>query len=72
MTPVTSFISLENDAQRKALLKKQDDVLNGNASLDAGEETRMSEPGMMVLVIATGLYGLYRRRKNQLSSNPSL
>lgn len=56
MTPVTSFISLENEAQRKALLKKQEALLNAKPSLDAGEETRMSEPGTIVTLIILVLF----------------
>lgn len=51
MTPVTSYIVLENEAQRLALLKKQQDVLNANPSLDAGEEMRMSEPGFWLMAL---------------------
>jgi hypothetical protein len=44
MSPVTSFISLENEAQRQALLRKQEDVLNAKKSLDISEDVqRMSE-----------------------------
>ncbi|SFF26240.1 MSEP-CTERM sorting domain-containing protein [Thermoflexibacter ruber] len=44
MTPVTSFISLENEAQRQALLQKQEEVLQAKKSLDISEdEVRMSE-----------------------------
>jgi hypothetical protein len=44
MTPVTSFISLENEAQRQALLQKQEAVLQAKKSLDISEdEVRMSE-----------------------------
>lgn len=44
MTPVTSFVSLENEAQRQALLQKQEAVLQAKKSLDISEnEVRMSE-----------------------------
>lgn len=65
MTPVTSFISLENEAQRQALLQKQEDVLNAKKSLDISEdEVRMSEPsllvsiagGFLVILIAGGFF----------------
>ena len=51
MTPVTAFLALENEAQRKVLLKKQEDVLNANPNLDVGEETRMSEPGLWLITL---------------------
>lgn len=55
MSPVTSFISLENEAQEKALLKKQEDVLKSNPSLDIGEEVRMSEPGSWMVLVFLGI-----------------
>jgi hypothetical protein len=62
MSPVTSFISVENEAQKKALLKKQEDVLKANPSLDIGEEVRMSEPGSWIVVIML-MFICYRYRQ---------
>ena len=62
MTPVTSFISVENEAQRQALLKKQEQVLNADSSLDIGNESRMSEPGLF-LVLGLFVILLIIRRK---------
>lgn len=54
LTPQTAWICLESDLQRNALMKKQEETLNANAALDAGEEelVRMSEPGMVWLLLA--------------------
>ncbi|HEX8425226.1 MSEP-CTERM sorting domain-containing protein [Hymenobacter sp.] len=38
LTPFTSYLALENEAQKAALRRKQDQTLAGNAALDAGEE----------------------------------
>ncbi|AWM34383.1 hypothetical protein DDQ68_17280 [Hymenobacter nivis] len=38
LTPLTSFLALENEAQKTALLRKQAQTLAANASLDAQEE----------------------------------
>lgn len=63
MTPFTSYISLENDAQRKALLQKQEEILSGKYSLDAGSDVnRMSEPGLILVVILFGLFFILRKR----------
>ncbi len=51
MTPLTSFISLENEAQRQALLYKQQQVLNSKKSLDIPDTTipqSMDEPSWWV------------------------
>ena len=51
MTPLTSFIAVENDAQKAALKAKQQQVLRGNPLLDAGEEMeQMSEPSLWLLL----------------------
>lgn len=53
MTPATSFIALENEAQKEALLARQHQVLNARRSLDLGEEPleRMPEPPLWVLLL---------------------
>lgn len=64
MTPLTSYLALENEAQKAALRRKQAQVLAGNAALDAGEEVqRMSEPEVWLLVVLVGLGQLLRYRK---------
>lgn len=68
MTPFTSFIVLENEAQRTALLKKQQDILKASQTLDAGEEIQMSEPGLIILLILS--LGAWRTKKYILRSTP--
>jgi hypothetical protein len=69
MTPVTSYLVVENEAQKAMLKKKQEQVLSGNKSLDLGEDTqRMSEPSLILLTILIGLILWYReKRKRQLT-----
>jgi hypothetical protein len=64
MTPLTSYISLENEAQRQALLYKQQQVLNSKKSLDIPEPDNfqsMSEPSWWVCAII--LLALLRWKK---------
>lgn len=63
LIPVTAWMCLEDDAQRNALLKKQEEMLNANAALDASDETvnRMSEPGMLWLLVPI-LLAIWSRR----------
>lgn len=67
LTPHTSFLSLENEAQRQALLRKQEKVLSANKSLDIGEERQMSEPSLYMMLILLFLsapfYFLVRKRE---------
>jgi hypothetical protein len=68
MMPTTSYIVVENEAQKAILKKKQEQVLSGNKSLDLDEDSqRMSEPSWIVLAILLGLALWYReKRKRQL------
>jgi hypothetical protein len=67
MTPVTSYLVVENEAQKAILKKKQEQVLSGNKSLDLDENTqRMSEPSLWLLIILLGISLLYKQtRKRQ-------
>jgi len=51
LTPETSYLVVENEAQKAALLSKQKEVLSSNKLLDLNEDTqRMSEPNLWVLL----------------------
>lgn len=64
MTPVTSYLVVENEAQKAILKKKQEQVLSSNKSFDVGEDAqRMSEPGLIVLTILLGLIFLIREKR---------
>ena len=55
LTPLTAYLSLENEAQKAALRRKQKQMLSGHPALDAGEdERRMSEPQEWVLLLLAG------------------
>jgi hypothetical protein len=70
MMPVSSYLVVENEAQKAALEKKQQRVLASNHSLDIGEDTpdfsedtqQMSEPDFWVLAILFGVALWYRRK----------
>ncbi|MCR9142811.1 MAG: MSEP-CTERM sorting domain-containing protein [bacterium] len=52
----TSFLSVETEAQKLALKRKQDLVLRGHRALDAGEEpVRMDEPDFWLLALLSFL-----------------
>ncbi|HEX8326582.1 MAG TPA: MSEP-CTERM sorting domain-containing protein [Hymenobacter sp.] len=73
MTPYTSFLALENDAQKAALYRKQEQTLAANASLDTMESNEMQQQqqpvetpidgGVLFLLVAGAvLAGWYLRR----------
>ncbi|PKV49846.1 putative secreted protein with MSEP-CTERM motif [Aquimarina sp. MAR_2010_214] len=63
MTPVTSFLVVENEAQKAILKKKQEQVLSGKKSLDIGDETtRMSEPNIIITLILLLIILCYKKR----------
>ena len=64
MSPVTSYLVVENEAQKAILKKKQEQVLASNKSLDLDEDAqRMSEPGLIILTILLGFMIWLRRKK---------
>ncbi|MBJ6110304.1 MSEP-CTERM sorting domain-containing protein [Hymenobacter sp. BT523] len=69
LTPFTSFLALENDAQKAALFRKQAETLAANASLDTLEKdapppAQTPVDGGAALLLAAGvlLAGWYLRR----------
>ena len=69
MTPVTSFLVVENEAQKAMLKKMQKQALSGNQSLDLGEDTqRMSEPGLILLTtLLIIIIWVREKRKRQIN-----
>lgn len=63
MTPLTSYIVVENDAQKAILKRKQEQALSGNKSLDLGEEQEMTEPSLILLIALLGLFLWLRKRQ---------
>ncbi|MBL0128827.1 MAG: MSEP-CTERM sorting domain-containing protein [Flavobacteriales bacterium] len=64
LTPLTAWMCVENDAQRNVLLKKQEEILNGDPSLDANDQdlTNMSEPGILWMLVPVLLWIILGRR----------
>ncbi|NDV96859.1 MSEP-CTERM sorting domain-containing protein [Dysgonomonas sp. 521] len=66
MTPLTSYIVVENEAQKAILEKKQEEALSGNRSLDLTDETqRMSEPDLIIIAFLFGLFILYYKQRKK-------
>lgn len=59
----TSYLVVENKAQKRMLKKKQDQILSGNKNLDPDEDTqRMDEPNLYILITLLMTLLLYRTR----------
>jgi hypothetical protein len=69
MNPYTSFLVVENEAQKAMLFKKQKQVLSGNKDLDLDEDSQnMSEPNIYILIVLfLGNLWFRSRRKEQYS-----
>ncbi|WP_255424480.1 MSEP-CTERM sorting domain-containing protein [Apibacter sp. HY039] len=68
MNPATSFIVVENEAQKAVLKNKQNQVLKSNQALDFDDETeRMSEPGIILLFIFLFIFILIKKKKVRLN-----
>jgi hypothetical protein len=68
MNPYSSFIALENEAQKETLRQKQAQVIAGNFALDLEEDNlrRMSEPDWLWLLILPLSLLLIRARNKRL------
>ena len=68
LTPVTSYLVVENEAQKAMLKTKQEQALSGKSSLDLGEDTqRMSEPSWWILMFLFGGIIWYKDRDRKES-----
>ncbi|GMO55363.1 MAG: hypothetical protein Ta2G_14490 [Termitinemataceae bacterium] len=70
LSPFTSYIVVENDAQKAALIKKQGEVLDGKKVFDTeNDAVRMSEPGLLVLLVLLSilLYHVRHRRRDAVT-----
>jgi len=64
MNPFTSYLAVENEAQKAVLKRKQEQVLAGNKNLDLSENVnRMSEPGLYILILLSGLFIWLKSKK---------
>lgn len=64
MIPYTSYLVVENEAQKAALKKKQEEILNSNKSLDPDNNAqRMSEPNIILILLFLGPFLWTRLRK---------
>lgn len=64
LTPTTSFLALENEAQKAMLRKKQKEALLGNKALDiSGQPNSMSEPELWLILVLFGAFVWWKQRK---------
>jgi hypothetical protein len=74
MTPFTSFLALENDAQKAALHRKQEETLAANASLDTMETNETAATAIpingevwLLLLAGASLAGWQLRRTSAIA-----
>lgn len=69
MIPETSYIVVENEAQKAALLRKQKEVLASKKSLDIGNEAQaMSEPSLWLIILLFSVFFWLKNRKTKISN----
>ena len=62
LTPLTTFMVVENEAQKAMLIRKQKQIMAANKALDAGETVMMSEPQLLWILMPIFIYLMFRRR----------
>ena len=75
LTPLTSYLALEDDAQKQALLAKQRQTVGAHGDLDTDESSfeQMPEPGwvpllgLMSLLLALGTRNGWNKTRRELS-----
>ncbi len=55
LSPVVSYLVVENDAQREAIRRLQERRLAGDKNLDVGELRRMDEPAWLFILLILGM-----------------
>ncbi len=70
MTPFTSFIVLETQAQEKVLMEKQKEILSSGGAFDAGEneQVEMSEPSILIIAVLFVLLIVVKRSRRRVLS----
>jgi hypothetical protein len=67
LTPYTSYLVVENQAQKNSLLRKQKQVLNGKQSFDLEDEsTEMSEPSWVLAFFLLLIFIYFSKRKSRV------
>lgn len=66
LSPFTSYISLENEAQKNALLHKQKQVLEGDKNFDIDEVENMSEPSIWWYILALVVLALMSKKGRKM------
>jgi hypothetical protein len=63
MSPLTSYLVVENEAQKAMLLKKQAEVINGNKALDLDDDVqRASEPSLWLMLVLLGCFFVWNKQ----------
>jgi hypothetical protein len=67
LTPYTSYLVVENQAQKNSLLRKQKQVLNGKQSYDLEDESaEMSEPSWILAILLMGIFVFLKSKRKKL------